>query len=167
MEIAPSDVVHTSAWTPKYAAPEVSMHGGKQQSIKSDMYAWAATIRAVACEDEPVPEDLDKLLKKCSEPDPQSRPRDFLEIALALEHTSYLEWGIALHHSQQDSGRDRLAECYRIALEATTLLAEERDVWRQKNLACSPEEVSLAYFFVSTACLRAAKPDSAIKALQT
>eukprot|EP00971_Amphidinium_carterae_P054220 1067877-Amphidinium_carterae.1 len=70
-----------------------------------------------------------------------------MEIAHALEHESYVEWGVALHLSQQDSDRDRLAEGYRIALEATTLLAEERDAWSQQNLACSPEEVSHAYFF--------------------
>eukprot|EP00971_Amphidinium_carterae_P066691 1320836-Amphidinium_carterae.1 len=130
------------------------------------MYAWAATIRAVACKDEPIPIHLNRLLRKCSESDPQSRPQDFIEIARELEHKSYVEWGVALHRSQQDSDRDRLAESYRTALEAATLLAEERDVWRRNNLACSPEEVSDAYFFVSLACMRADKPACAIKALQ-
>eukprot|EP00971_Amphidinium_carterae_P042893 842912-Amphidinium_carterae.1 len=122
------------------------------------MYAWAATIRAVAHPHEPIPEPLESLLKKCSEPDPESRPQDFMEIARLLEHESYVEWGVALHCLQQDSDRDRLAKAYQIGLEATTLLAEERDVWRRQNLACSPEEVSDAYFFVSTACVQAAKP---------
>eukprot|EP00971_Amphidinium_carterae_P216738 4302687-Amphidinium_carterae.1 len=89
------------------------------------MYSWAATVRAVACKDEPIPEHLKILLKKCSEPDPQSRPQDFVEIARALEHKSYVEWGVALHRSQEDSDRARLAEGYRVALEAATLLAEE------------------------------------------
>eukprot|EP00971_Amphidinium_carterae_P269460 5345562-Amphidinium_carterae.1 len=88
------------------------------------MYAWAATIRAAA---ESVPEHLDRLLKKCSEPDPQDRPQDFVEIARELEKESYMEWGVALHRSQQDSEKDGLAEGNRIALEAATLLAEERD----------------------------------------
>eukprot|EP00971_Amphidinium_carterae_P000861 16854-Amphidinium_carterae.1 len=70
------------------------------------MHSWAATIRAVACKGEPVPEDLDRVLKKCSEPDPQSRPHDFIEIARQLEQKSYVEWGVALHLSQKDSDRD-------------------------------------------------------------
>eukprot|EP00971_Amphidinium_carterae_P224451 4452597-Amphidinium_carterae.1 len=125
VEIAPSELVQTSAWTPRYAAPEVRANEGRQQTIKSDMYAWAATIRSVASKDEPVPEHLDRLLKQCSEPDPESRPQDFVEIARELEHKSHVEWGVALHRSQQDSNRDRLAEGYRVALEAATLLAEE------------------------------------------
>eukprot|EP00971_Amphidinium_carterae_P246228 4890292-Amphidinium_carterae.1 len=36
----------------------------------------------------------------------------------------------------------------------------------RQNLACNPQEVSEAYFFVSKACLRAAKPACAIKAIQ-
>eukprot|EP00971_Amphidinium_carterae_P104161 2062763-Amphidinium_carterae.1 len=74
-----------------------------------------------------------------------------MEIARALEHKSYVEWGVALHRSQQSSDGDRLAEGYRIALEATTLLAEERDMWRRDNLACSRKKVSEAYFFVGNA----------------
>mmetsp|Transcript_15052 Transcript_15052/g.33829 ORF Transcript_15052/g.33829 Transcript_15052/m.33829 type:complete len:424 (+) Transcript_15052:2-1273(+) len=60
-QIAPSEEVQTSAWTPKFAAPEVRANGGSQQTIKSDMHAWAATIRAVASRDEPVPEHLESL----------------------------------------------------------------------------------------------------------
>eukprot|EP00971_Amphidinium_carterae_P200711 3982888-Amphidinium_carterae.1 len=89
------------------------------------MYAWAATIRAVAHRDEPIPEPLASLLKKCSESDPESRPQDFVEIARVLEYKFYVEWGVALHRSQQDSDRAGLAEGYRVALEAATLLAEE------------------------------------------
>eukprot|EP00971_Amphidinium_carterae_P164564 3262584-Amphidinium_carterae.1 len=91
------------------------------------MYTWAATIRAVAHQDEPIPEPLASLLKQCSESDPESRPQDFVEIARLLEHKSYVEWGVALHRLQQDSDRHRLAEGYRVALEAATLLAEARD----------------------------------------
>eukprot|EP00971_Amphidinium_carterae_P169293 3354171-Amphidinium_carterae.1 len=89
-----------------------------------------------------------------------------MEIARQLEHKSYVEWGVALHQAQQDSDKDRLAEGYRIALEAATLLAAERDAWRRNNLACSPQEVSEAYFFVSQACLRATRPADAVAALQ-
>eukprot|EP00971_Amphidinium_carterae_P219613 4360265-Amphidinium_carterae.1 len=166
VEMAPSELVQTSAWTRKYAAPEVHVNRGRQQTIKSDMYSWAATIRAVACKDEPLPEHLESLLLKCSASDPASRPQDFVEIARLLEHESYVEWGVALHRAQQDSDRDRLAEGYRLALEAATLLAEERDVWRRNNLACSPENLSEAYFFVFVACMRAAKPARAIEAIQ-
>eukprot|EP00971_Amphidinium_carterae_P350770 6491731-Amphidinium_carterae.2 len=89
-----------------------------------------------------------------------------MEIACELEHESWVEWGVALRQLQQGPDKDRLAESYQIALEAATLLADERDVWRRNNLTCSPQEVSEAYFFVSVACLRAAKPAGAVKALQ-
>eukprot|EP00971_Amphidinium_carterae_P241832 4801878-Amphidinium_carterae.1 len=89
-----------------------------------------------------------------------------MEIARQLEHKSYVEWGVALHRAQQNSGKDRLAEGNRIALEAATLLAAERDVWNRSNLACSLQEVSDAYFFVSVACLRATRPACAVAALQ-
>eukprot|EP00971_Amphidinium_carterae_P057427 1135364-Amphidinium_carterae.1 len=47
------------------------------------------------------------------------------------------------------------------------MLAQEREAWRQcGSSACSSEEVSQAYFFLSRACLRAAKPDAAVEALQ-
>eukprot|EP00971_Amphidinium_carterae_P250772 4977935-Amphidinium_carterae.1 len=45
-EMSPSEEVHTSQWTPKFAAPEVREKGGKLQTVRSDIFAWAATIRA-------------------------------------------------------------------------------------------------------------------------
>eukprot|EP00971_Amphidinium_carterae_P046091 907267-Amphidinium_carterae.1 len=44
--ISPQEKVHTSQWTPKFAAPEVHESGGRMQTVRSDMFAWAATIRA-------------------------------------------------------------------------------------------------------------------------
>eukprot|EP00971_Amphidinium_carterae_P045380 892942-Amphidinium_carterae.1 len=45
-EMSPSEEVHTSAWTAKFAAPEVRENNGRLQTVRSDMFAWAATIRA-------------------------------------------------------------------------------------------------------------------------
>eukprot|EP00971_Amphidinium_carterae_P243769 4841304-Amphidinium_carterae.1 len=44
--ISPQEKVHTSQWTPKFAAPEVHESVGRMQTVRSDMFAWAATIRA-------------------------------------------------------------------------------------------------------------------------
>eukprot|EP00971_Amphidinium_carterae_P060438 1196198-Amphidinium_carterae.1 len=74
------------AWTPEYAAPEVrACHGSQQiaQSIKSDMYAWAKTLKRVAST--PVLEPLGNLLEECLAEDPSVRPRDFMEISSRLE----------------------------------------------------------------------------------
>eukprot|EP00971_Amphidinium_carterae_P204303 4054180-Amphidinium_carterae.1 len=85
----PSESVHTSAWTPKFAAPEVRDNGGRLQSVRSDMFAWAATIRAVARKDEPTRVLLESILEECSETDPERRPKDFSEIVRRLEKESY------------------------------------------------------------------------------
>eukprot|EP00971_Amphidinium_carterae_P288771 5734014-Amphidinium_carterae.1 len=76
-------------------------------------------------------------------------------------------WGKELQGSQQWLEGEPLSNSNRTAVEAVTLLAEEREVWRQcSSSVCSSEEVSDAYFFLSIAYLRAAKPDGAVKALQ-
>eukprot|EP00971_Amphidinium_carterae_P215808 4283740-Amphidinium_carterae.1 len=76
-------------------------------------------------------------------------------------------WGKELQRSQQLLGGEPLSNSNRTAVEAVTLLAQEREVWRQRgSSACSSEEVSQAYFFLSLAYLQAAKPDGAVKALQ-
>eukprot|EP00971_Amphidinium_carterae_P312988 6220060-Amphidinium_carterae.1 len=36
MAISPSEAVHTSAWTPKFAAPEVFESRGRLQTVRSD-----------------------------------------------------------------------------------------------------------------------------------
>eukprot|EP00971_Amphidinium_carterae_P057155 1130090-Amphidinium_carterae.1 len=134
------------------------------------MFAWAATIRAVSLKDvivEPTREILESILEECSAPDPELRPKDFSEIARRLEQPSYVTWGIKLQGCQQWFEGEPLSNSNRTAVEAVTLLAQEREVWRQRSSsACSSEEVSEAYFFLSGACLQAAKPDGAVKVLQ-
>eukprot|EP00971_Amphidinium_carterae_P246537 4896726-Amphidinium_carterae.1 len=71
-------------------------------------------------------------------------------------------WGKNLQGLQQSLWLegDPLSNSNRTAIEAVTLLAQEREVWRQRSsCACSSEEVSDAYFFLSLAYLKAAKPD--------
>eukprot|EP00971_Amphidinium_carterae_P146840 2910140-Amphidinium_carterae.1 len=76
-------------------------------------------------------------------------------------------WGKELQGSQQWLEGARLSKSNQTAVEAVSLLAQEREVWRQRGgSACSSEEVSMAYFFLSIAHKRAAKPDAAVKALQ-
>eukprot|EP00971_Amphidinium_carterae_P240770 4779879-Amphidinium_carterae.1 len=71
-------------------------------------------------------------------------------------------WGKELQGSQRWPGGKQLSNSNRTAVEAVTLLAQEREVWRQCGCsACSSEEVSMAYFFLSVAHERAAKPDAA------
>eukprot|EP00971_Amphidinium_carterae_P243844 4842788-Amphidinium_carterae.1 len=82
--LSPSDEIRTSTWTPEYAAPEVRKCHGSKKSIKSDMYAWAMTLKRVAST--PVlGEPLGALLEECLAEDPHARPRDFMEISSRLE----------------------------------------------------------------------------------
>eukprot|EP00971_Amphidinium_carterae_P011646 229247-Amphidinium_carterae.1 len=132
------------------------------------MFAWAATIRAVASEDAPISTLLESILKKCSAPDPESRPRNFAEIAEQLMTGSYVQWGLENQLLQARFESESLSKSNQTAVEAAKLLAEERKVWRQRSggSACSSEEVSEAYIFLSDAYLRAAKPDDALEALE-
>eukprot|EP00971_Amphidinium_carterae_P221626 4399315-Amphidinium_carterae.1 len=163
--MSPVEEVHTSAWTPKFAAPEVRENGGRLQTVRSDMFAWAATIRAVSSKDEPSIAILESTLEECSAKDPKHRPKDFGEIARRLEQPSYVMWGNKLQ--QQWLKGEPLSNSNRTAAEAVKLLAEEREVWRQRSSsACSSQEVANAYFFLSLAYMQAAQPDGTIKALQ-
>eukprot|EP00971_Amphidinium_carterae_P080959 1601750-Amphidinium_carterae.1 len=166
--ISPSEEVHTSQWTPKFAALEVHESGGRVQTVRSDMFAWAATIRAVSQKDvivEPIRARLESILEECGATDPKDRPKDFSEIARCLEQPSYVMWGKELQTSQRWLKGEALSNSNRTAVEAVTLLAEERDVWCSSG-ACSSKEVSEAYLFLSIAHLHAEKPDGAVKALQ-
>eukprot|EP00971_Amphidinium_carterae_P209878 4163058-Amphidinium_carterae.1 len=105
------------------------------------MFAWAATIRAVASRDEPTRALLESILRECSATDPELRPKDFSEIAGRLEQPSYVTWGTELQRSQQWLEGERLSNSNQTAVEAVTLLAQEREVWRQcSSSACSSEE---------------------------
>eukprot|EP00971_Amphidinium_carterae_P123085 2436981-Amphidinium_carterae.1 len=137
--ISPSEEVHTSQWTPDFAAPEVHKNGGRLQTVRSDIFAWAATIRSVSQKDaivEPTRARLESILEECSAPDPELRPKDFSEIAGRLEQPAYVLWGEELQGLQQWFGGERLSNSNRTAVEALTLLAEEREVWRQCS-SCS------------------------------
>eukprot|EP00971_Amphidinium_carterae_P293495 5827072-Amphidinium_carterae.1 len=95
------------------------------------MFAWAATIRAVSSKDKPIRAILESTLEECSAIHPERRPKDFVEIAGRLEQPSYVMWGKELQGSQQWPEGDRLFNSNRTAVEAVTLLAQEREVWRQ------------------------------------
>eukprot|EP00971_Amphidinium_carterae_P033219 654153-Amphidinium_carterae.1 len=161
--MSPSEEVHTSMWTRRFAAPEVDEKG--LQTVRSDMFAWAATIRAVSNKDEPTRTLLESILEECSATNPENRPQDFSEIARRLEQPSYVMWGKELQGSQRWLEGERLSNSNQTAVEAVTLLAKEREVWMQFS-RCSSEEVSQAYFFLSVALSRAANADGALKALQ-
>eukprot|EP00971_Amphidinium_carterae_P228599 4534283-Amphidinium_carterae.1 len=89
--VSQSDLIRTSAFTPAYAAPEVNTHSGRQQNVKSDIYAWALTLKRVASA--PVAEPLKTLLEECLAEDPSKRPSDFTAISGRLESASYVAWG--------------------------------------------------------------------------
>eukprot|EP00971_Amphidinium_carterae_P051102 1006194-Amphidinium_carterae.1 len=91
------------------------------------MFAWAATIRAVSCKDEPIRAILKSILEECSETHPERRPRDFADIAGRLEQPSYLMWGKELQGAQQWLEGEQLSHSNRTAVEAVTLLAQERE----------------------------------------
>eukprot|EP00971_Amphidinium_carterae_P101211 2002443-Amphidinium_carterae.2 len=133
------------------------------------MFSWAATIRAASLKDvivEPTRELLESILEECSATNPEHRPQDFSEIARRLEQPSYVMWGNQLQGAHQWLEGEPLSSSNRTAVEAVTLLAMEREVWRQCGGRCSSEAVSQAYFFLSVALSRAARADGAVKALQ-
>eukprot|EP00971_Amphidinium_carterae_P225269 4468211-Amphidinium_carterae.1 len=161
--LTPSDEIRTSAWTPEYAAPEVRACHGSQQSIKSDMYAWAMTVKRVA--PTPVQEPLERLLAECLSEDPSARPADFMEISSRLEQPSYVAWGGELARLQFGEELSALRQSYEAALQAATFLAQERETWMRFGL-CSREEAADAHFVVNRACFRSDKPDGQLRALQ-
>eukprot|EP00971_Amphidinium_carterae_P311012 6180594-Amphidinium_carterae.1 len=76
-------------------------------------------------------------------------------------------WGNQLQRLQRWFEGEPLSNSKRTAIEAVTLLAQEREVWRQRSGgACSSKQVSLAYFSLGIAYMQALKPDGAVKALQ-
>eukprot|EP00971_Amphidinium_carterae_P117053 2317964-Amphidinium_carterae.2 len=161
--LSPYSDICTSAWTPRYAAPEVQACKGSQQSIQSDMYAWAKTLEQVAST--PVLEPLATLLEQCLEEDPIARPMDFMEISHSLELPSYVAWGVELANLQFGEKLTAVKQSYEAALQASTFLAQERET-SMRSGRCSREEAANAYYFVSSACLRAAKPDRQLQALR-
>ena len=97
-----ADQIHTHAWTRAYAAPEVLSCGGSWQTIRSDVYSWALTMRAVSrhCT---LPLGLQELCEACESVNPESRPSSFADIAAALEKLcpACLPWGRSLWEQQQ------------------------------------------------------------------
>eukprot|EP00971_Amphidinium_carterae_P044748 880368-Amphidinium_carterae.1 len=163
--VSPFDGIPTCTWTPEYAAPEVHACRGKQQSVKSDMYAWAMTLKLVASK--PVLDPLlGTLLEECLAEDPCARPADFMEISRRLEVPSYVTWGRELAKLQFGEELSGVKQSYETALQAATFLAQERETWMRSE-RCSREEAADAYYFVNVACFRAAKPDGQLQALRT
>ena len=98
-----SDKIRTGGWTEAYAAPEVIVEGGKWQTIRSDMFSWAQTIRAVSKHPGNLPPNLHKLCEGCVNADPELRPASFAEIADTIEwaNPACLRWGRMLWEQQQ------------------------------------------------------------------
>ena len=98
-----SDKIRTGGWTEAYAAPEVIIEGGKWQTIRSDMFSWARTIRAVSKHPRSLPPNLHKLCEACTNADPELRPASFAEIAHTIERANpaCLFWGRMLWQQQQ------------------------------------------------------------------
>ena len=97
-----NDKVQTHGWTKAYAAPEVVSCHGQWQTIRSDMFSWALTIRAVS-QDGDLPPTLQDLCTACLNSDPERRPSSFGEIAERLEKEcpACLQWGMRLWQHQQ------------------------------------------------------------------
>eukprot|EP00971_Amphidinium_carterae_P226718 4496644-Amphidinium_carterae.1 len=132
--------------------------------MKSDMYAWAKTLKRVASA--PVLEPLGALLEECLAEDPSARPEDFMEISSRLEKPSYVAWGRELARLQfGEEVLSAVKQSYEAALQAATFLAQERETWMRSGL-CSREEAADAYYHVNVACSRVAKPDGQLQALQ-
>ena len=89
-------------WTPAFAAPEVHRYRGKWQTVRSDMFSYAMTLKKISTSSE-MPDVLLEVCKKCLEEDPKQRPESFLDIANALEDScpKCLAWGEQLWHRQQ------------------------------------------------------------------
>ena len=97
-----NDKVQTHGWTKAYAAPEVVNCHGQWQTIQSDMFSWALTIRAVS-QDRDLPLTLQDLCEACLNSDAERRPSSFAEIAERLEKEcpTCLQWGLMLWQHQQ------------------------------------------------------------------
>ena len=98
-----SDKIRTGGWTRGYAAPEVIRDDGKWQTIRSDMFSWARTIRAVSKWPGKLPPNLHKLCEACMNADPELRPASFAEIADTIEsaNPACFRWGRMLWQQQQ------------------------------------------------------------------
>ena len=98
-----NDQIRALGWTRAFAAPEVINCDGKWQTIKSDMYTWAKTIKAI-CQCQQLPEGIRKMCEACLDSDPSCRPQCFSQIAADLEKmcsADCLGWGRALWQRQQ------------------------------------------------------------------
>ena len=97
-----NEEIATYGWTPVFAAPEVHRCKGKWQTVRSDMFSYAMTLKRI-CMSSEMPEVLREVCKKCLEEGPKQRPESFLGIANALEDScpKCLAWGEQLWHRQQ------------------------------------------------------------------
>ena len=97
-----NEKVLTHGWTKAYAAPEVFNCHGQWQTIRSDMFSWALTLRSIS-QDRDLPPTLQNLCEACLNSDPERRPSSFAEIADRLEKEcpTCLQWGLMLWQHQQ------------------------------------------------------------------
>ena len=101
--LSANDQIRTQGWTRGWAAPEVLDCEGRWQTIRSDMYSWAQTVKAISHRKQ-LPEGLDEICKACLASDAESRPESFAQIADDLEsisHSDCIGWGTALWQRQQ------------------------------------------------------------------
>ena len=98
-----NDKIRTQGWTRAYAAPEVISCRGQWQTIRSDMFSWAQTIRAVSKHPSNLSPTLYQLCEACVSADPEGRPSSFTEIANIIEgaNPAFLRWGTMLWGQQQ------------------------------------------------------------------
>ena len=102
VRVKSNEQIETYGWTPAFAAPEVHKCNGKLQTVRSDMFSYAMTLKKISTSSE-MPEVLREVCEKCFEEDPKQRPESFLDIANALEDScpECLAWGEQLWHRQQ------------------------------------------------------------------
>ena len=156
-----NDQIQTHGWTRAYAAPEVVDCNGKLQSIRSDMYSWALTIRAASWEPK-LPLGLQELCDACLSINPESRPVSFMEIANVLEKKcpACLRWGQALWDQQQKrfaSAGDAQQHIANVCAQGLKVLVSQR-----QHLSADPEARSDALGLLANQHLRIGNASDAV-----
>ena len=160
-----NDKVLTHGWTKAYAAPEVVNCHGQWQTIRSDMYSWALTIRAFS-QGRDLPPTLQDLCKACLNSDPERRPSSFAEIAERLEKESptCLQWGLMLWQHQQTyfkSAAHARQHSSNLSKQGLQVLVSHR----QQTLGDRRDEAD-ALQVLATQCLTTGQAKKAVELLQ-
>ena len=141
-----NDKIWTHGWTKAYAAPEVVSCCGQMQTIQSDMFSWAQTIRAVSQHPSDLPPILQILYEACTAWDPERRPASFAEIAdtIERERPACLHWGQMFWWQQQQAyfesatSAHHLSSC--LCMQALQVLLSQR---RRTGADCKAESDAL------------------------